>query len=262
VSEAAPLPSTVELELMTGPELQAALAAGKTTALFYTGGVEQRGPQAAIGGHNQMSRAIVKAIAEKLGNAIAMPVLPFTPSKADPKLPGTIGITPDLLSQILEQVSEQAVVDGFKNIVLMGDHGGGQPKAYAEVAQKLDAKYSAQGVHVFYADEVYTKANQANAKILASEGYPRGTHGGIADTSLMLYLDPDNQYIRRDQLPNALGDPVLEPGQKPDPNFKSTGIGIMGDARRASAELGKRHFGIKVDTAVKQIQGLIASPSK
>ena len=68
--------------MMTWPEVKAALAAGKTTALFYTGGTEQRGPQNVNGGHTLMARATVKAIALKLGNAIAMPVLPYTPNNA------------------------------------------------------------------------------------------------------------------------------------------------------------------------------------
>jgi creatinine amidohydrolase/Fe(II)-dependent formamide hydrolase-like protein len=59
-----------------------ALADGKTTALFYTGGTEQRGPQNVNGGHNLMAKATVKAIALKLGNAIAMPVLPYRPKRS------------------------------------------------------------------------------------------------------------------------------------------------------------------------------------
>ena len=78
----------VEFELMTWPEVKDALAAGKTTALFYTGGTEQRGPQNVNGGHNLMAKATVKAIALKLGNAIAMPVLPYTPNNASATLPG------------------------------------------------------------------------------------------------------------------------------------------------------------------------------
>src|SRR6188508_2867069 len=92
----------VEFELMTWPEVKAALAAGKTTALIYTGGVEQRGPQNVNGGHNLMARATVKAIALKLGNAIAMPVLPYTPNRASATLPGTIGLTDTLLMAVLE----------------------------------------------------------------------------------------------------------------------------------------------------------------
>ena len=44
----------VEFEMMTWPEVKAAIAAGKTTALFYTGGTEQRGPQNVNGGHTLM----------------------------------------------------------------------------------------------------------------------------------------------------------------------------------------------------------------
>ena len=47
---------------------------------------------------------------------------------------------------------------GFKNVVIMGDHGGGQPATYAEVAKKMDAKYAPEGKHVFFCDEVYAKA--------------------------------------------------------------------------------------------------------
>jgi len=83
----------VEFEMMTWPEVKDALAAGKTTALFYTGGTEQRGPQNVNGGHNLMGRVIVRTIAEKLGDAIGMPVLPYTPNNASGTLPGTIGLT-------------------------------------------------------------------------------------------------------------------------------------------------------------------------
>src|SRR5580704_15989871 len=65
----------VEFEMMTWPEVKAAIAGGKTTALVYTGGTEQRGPQNVNGGHTLMGKATVKAIALELGNAIAMPVL-------------------------------------------------------------------------------------------------------------------------------------------------------------------------------------------
>jgi len=247
----------IEFEMMTWPEVKAALAAGKTTALIYTGGVEQRGPQNATGGHNLMARATVKLIAERHGNANAMPVLNLSPNNASAELPGTIGLTPELLEAILERMVEQTIINGFKNIVIMGDHGGGQPTVYATVAQKLEAKYGPQGIHVFYCDEVQAKANADFDKWLVENGYPSGTHASIADTGLMLYLDPNNEWVRRDLLPTAVGDPVLPKGQKPDPTVKRVNNGITGDARRATAELGKRALDMKVDYAVKQIQGFI-----
>src|SRR4051812_14322060 len=71
----------VEFDMMTWPEVKAALAAGKTTAIVYTGGTEQRGPQNVNGGHTLMARATAKAIALKLGNAIVMPTLAYSPNR-------------------------------------------------------------------------------------------------------------------------------------------------------------------------------------
>src|SRR6266705_3525885 len=169
----------VEFEMMTWPEVKQALVEGKTTALFYTGGTEQRGPQNANGGHNLMAKATVKAIALKLGNAIAMPVLPYSPNNASATLPGTIGLTNEILAAILERVSEQAIVTGFKNVVLMGDHGGGQPDVYRDTAKKLDDKYAPTGVHVYYCDEVYSKRMADFDAYLKSQNLPAGGHASI-----------------------------------------------------------------------------------
>src|SRR5882672_3613661 len=147
----------VEFEKMTWVEVKAALAAGKTTALIYTGGTEQRGPQLANGYHNLVAHAQVEAIARELGNAIFMPVLPYTPNDAE-ALPGTIGITNELLAAMLERITEESILNGFRNVILMGDHGGGQPQVYEEVAKKLDAR---DGARVFYCDQVYRAANDA-----------------------------------------------------------------------------------------------------
>src|SRR5713226_4010161 len=114
--------SLVEFEMMTWPEVKQAIhEQGKTTVLIYNGGTEQRGPQNVNGGHTLMARATVKAIAEKLGNAIAMPVLPYTPNNASAQLPGTIGLTPEILASVLERISEEAIVTGFRNVILMQD---------------------------------------------------------------------------------------------------------------------------------------------
>src|ERR1039457_4904223 len=100
----------VEFEMMTWVEVKAAIhEQGKTTALVYNGGTEQRGPQNVNGGHNLMGRPTVRAIALKLGNAIAAPVLPFSPNTASAEFPGTIGITTALFAEINEQVAEQLI---------------------------------------------------------------------------------------------------------------------------------------------------------
>jgi creatinine amidohydrolase len=261
----------VEFEMMTWPEVKAAIAAGKTTALFYTGGTEQRGPQNVNGGHTLMGREIVRTIAQRLGNAIAMPVLPYTPNNASADLPGTIGLTPEILAAILERVSEQAIATGFKNVVIMGDHGGGQPQTYADVAKKLEGKYAPEGKHVFFCDEVYAKAQGDFDKWLQEKGYPTSSHAGIPDTSTMLYLGGDKGWVRKELIATAEGDPPPPPGARgqgrgrgqADPNAPPRkNNGITGDARKSTAALGKMAFDIKIDYAVKQIQGFLANQAK
>ncbi|MDB4913622.1 MAG: creatininase family protein [Gemmatimonadetes bacterium] len=246
----------VEFEMMTWEEVKAAMAQGKTTALIYTGGTEQRGPQNVNGGHTLMGRATVKAIAQQLGNAIALPVLPYTPNNASAALPGTIGLTSEILAMVLERISEEAIKTGFKNVVIMGDHGGGQPATYKDVAAKLEAKYAPQGIHVFYCDETYIKQAADFDKWLGDNGYPVSSHAGIPDTSEMMYLT-DGTWVRMDKVKDALGDPALPRGAARDPNAVRVNNGISGDARRSSVELGKKVFDMKVDYAVKQIRTFI-----
>jgi creatinine amidohydrolase len=243
----------VEFENMTWVEVRNALAAGKTTALYYTGGTEQRGPQNTNGGHNYMARATVKALALALGNAIAMPVLPYTPNNASASLPGTIGLTNEILSAILERLAEQAIATGFRNVVLMGDHGGGQPAVYAAVATKLTEKYAPQGIKVIYADSVYAPAQDDFEKSLRERGYPPSGHAALFDTSYMIYTC-GNACVRMDLLKDALGDPVRVPGQPRDTTVARKNNGITGDARRSSAELGKELFDLRVKYGVSQIR--------
>lgn len=248
--------SSVDWEMMTWPELKAARDSGKTTALVYNGGTETRGPQNVNGGHTLMGRATVIAIAEKLGNAIAAPVMPFSVNNGNANLPGTIGITAEAFAMVNEQVTEQIIKNGFKNVVLMGDHGGGQQQL-GEVAKKLDTKYAPQGIHVYYCEDVYTKANDDFDKYLTAHNLPLSTHAGIPDTSEMMYLGLDKGWVRKGEIPKALGDPVRKPGEQRDPNAKRVNNGITGDARASTAELGKLIFDMKVDDAVKQIRGFI-----
>ena len=226
--------------MMTWPEVKQALAAGKTTALIYNGGTEQRGPQNVNGGHTLMGHATVIAIAQKLGNAIAAPVMPFSVNDANPALPGTIGLTGPLFAALNEQIAEQMIKNGFKNIVLMGDHGGGQNEL-GELATKLNQKYSSRGIRVVYCNEVYDKANGDFNKWLEANHYPTGSHAGIPDTSEMLYLGGDKGWVRKELISTAVG----------------ADKGINGDARRSTAELGKRAFDMKVADAVEQIRRLL-----
>lgn len=250
----APKTDLVEFEMMTWPEVQRAIHEhAKTVALVYNGGTEQRGPQNVNGGHTLMSREVVKAIALRLGNAVAAPVMPFAVDEAIPELPGTIGLSAHTFALVNQEVTEQLIKNGFKTVILMGDHAGGQEEL-RDVATTLDRTHTAQGVHVYYCDEVFGKANGDFDKWLAAQGYPASLHAGIPDTSEMLYLGGTKGWVREELIAAAVGDPVPAPGQEAAQTMNN---GIIGDARRSSAMLGKRLFDMKVDYAVAQITRLL-----
>ena len=248
----------VDLELMTTNEVKDAIAAGKTTALIFNGGTETRGPQAVNGGHTFVAHAKVVAIAHELGNAVAAPVLPFSPNDASPELPGTIGITGETFKEVNKEVAEQMIRNGFKNVVLMGDHGGGQ-KELAALAMELDARYSPEGIRVVYCEDAYKKSNDDYDAWIASKGLSPSGHASINDTSEMMYLEPaPDAWVRRDKLPEAMekipaSAPLAQPG-----HFKRSTNGVSGDGRASTPEIGKYGYDIHVSESVAQIRQLLA----
>jgi creatinine amidohydrolase len=251
----------VEIELMTYPEIHAAIhEQGKTTVLVVNGGIEQRGPHAVLGGHSLTAKLQGVDIARKLGNALVAPVMPFSIAgrHLNPKTPGSVNIPGPVFAAVNEAIVDSMVVNGFKNIVLMGEHAGGQ-KELAEVAKKADQKYSPQGVHVFFCGDFYEKTQNEFQQWVIANHLPPSTHGGIPDTSLMMYLGGDG-WVRRDKM--VAGDPLLLPGETRDPSVPLVNNGVIGDPRPSTAEMGKRYFDMKTKNAVAQIQAMIAAASK
>jgi creatinine amidohydrolase/Fe(II)-dependent formamide hydrolase-like protein len=250
--------TSVNWEDLTWPELHKAIHIdGKTTALIFNGGTETRGIQGANGAHTFVARYVGQKIAQELGNAILAPVLPFSVNNAEPGRPGTIGVSGDLFADINEEVAEQLIRNGFKNIVLMGDHGGGQEQL-EEVATKLDTKYAAQGIRVIYVGDVYRKAGTEIVQWLKDNNYPSyGGHANTKDTSELLSIEGDNNWVRKELLPLSIQGIEPIPGE---PNATPEANGIQGDARPSTAEIGEHITAIKVKDAVAEIQRLLSTP--
>ena len=84
---------SVMLDELTASEIIDAVAAGKTTLILYTGGYHENmysgkvnavnGPTrdaVVIGKHNIISQYLARRVAEELGNALALGVIPYTPN--------------------------------------------------------------------------------------------------------------------------------------------------------------------------------------
>jgi len=224
-------PETVFLEELTWTELREFLRSGKTTIILPIGGTEQSGPHMALGKHNARVRALSERIARTLGSALVAPVVAYVPEGGlDPptahmRFPGTITLPQETFRKMLEYAARSFKASGFRDIVLLGDHGGYQSDEKA-VADRLNREWSATNVRVHAIDEYYRASQTAFVQALKSRGYRDeeiGTHAGLADTSLMLAVDP--RMVRLDRL-------------RPEAKIGSN-EGVSGDPRRASAELGQ-----------------------
>jgi len=229
-ARAAP-PDTVYLEELTWTEVQDLIRAGRTTIIVPTGGTEQNGPHMALGKHNVRAKVLSGLIARSLGNALVAPVLPYVPegSLAPPsghmRFPGTIDLPEESFQRVLESAARSFRLHGFRDIVLLGDHGSNQAGQRA-VAAKLNREWAGTPVRVHALDEYYRASTDGFRAILKSKGYRDdeiGTHAGLADTSLMLAVD--RALVRPDRLTREGGSAGKD--------------GVEGDPRRASAELGQ-----------------------
>ncbi len=251
VANATP-PSSVQLEALTWTELRDRVHAGATTVLVPIGGTEQNGPYMVLGKHNVRVRLLADEIAQRLGNALVAPVVAYVPEgsirppTAHMRFPGTISIPEATFESLLEATARSFRQHGFRDIVLLGDHGGYQ-KSEARVAAKLNREWASDPTCRVYALNEYYRASQnAFAAALKQRGYSDaqiGTHAGLADTSLALALD--KTLVRTEALAHA-----AKPGL-PD--------GVYGDPREASAELGRQGVQQIVETSVQAIQALTRS---
>jgi creatinine amidohydrolase len=238
--------ASVMIEDLTWPEIRSAITAGKTTAIYYAGSAEQNGPHMAIGKHNFIAQYAARRIAEELGNALVYPVMPYAltgdPAKktGHMRFPGSVSLSADTFGGVARETAESAISAGFKNIFLMGDHGGGQD-VLKKVAAELDAQWAPKGIRIHYVPDVYYKSQEQVDRYLKEHNLPGGAHAGIPDTAQVMFLDHDKRWIRRDK---------LAPGDKTN--------GVDGDPRQATPEMGKVFIQYKVTAAVAQIRGMLS----
>jgi creatinine amidohydrolase len=247
VPAAAQTPDTVFLEELTSPEVRDAIRAGKTTVIVPTGGTEQNGPHMVLGKHNIIVKYAAERIARKLGNALVAPVLEFAP-EGDPAhpaghllFPGTISLPDPYFREVVEAEARSLKLAGFRNVVLIGDHGDSQAGLKA-AAEALNREWRAAPVRALFVSGYYS--NAAATEWLKQQGETEssiGTHAGALDTSQLMAID--SQGVRREKLARGTG---------------FAGNGVIGDPTRASAAYGKHMLDQKVDLAVAQIQRLIA----
>jgi creatinine amidohydrolase/Fe(II)-dependent formamide hydrolase-like protein len=232
------------LEELTWTDVRDALASGTTTIILPVGGTEQSGPHLALGKHNARVKVLAGRIATILGDTLVAPVVAYVPEgnisppTGHMRFPGTISVPVAAFEAVLEGAAESLKQAGFTHIVLIGDHGGYQTQL-KKVADRLNHLWAMSRTRAHFIAAYYDAAQTAYVRALRAKGLSDaeiGTHAGAADTSLELAVDP--AMVRRDGLAAAHGG----------------NVGVSGDPRRASAELGRLGVDLIVDETVAAIR--------
>ncbi|MCX5619039.1 creatininase family protein [Bombella pollinis] len=237
----------VELACQSWTELDAAFKQGVMTAILPIGGTEQSGPYMAVGKHNVRAQSLADEIARTLGHTMVAPVVAYVPEGGTQprtghmRFAGTLSIPPSVFAGLIEGAVESLRTQGFRTIVLLGDHGGYQTQLEG-LARKVNKRWAAEGqlARVLYVGAYYDVIAQEYAPYLRQHGYgvALGKHADISDTSLMLAVDPS---LVREGLLRQVGKPTPADGV------------YGGDPRQATAELGRVGIAMQVQAAVKAI---------
>jgi creatinine amidohydrolase/Fe(II)-dependent formamide hydrolase-like protein len=199
------------IEELTWMEVRDQIAAGYTTAIIPTGGIEANGPYVATGKHNVILEGLCPAIAEKLGDALCAPIVGFVPEGAiDPpsggmRFPGTISVRDETYAALLDDIASSLRAHGFENIVFIGDSGGNQ-RGMRAVAETLNERWSDSRGTAHFIEEFYSPGWEATEdyteEVLGvAEGESDGYHDDIWVTALMMVTDPTS--VRYDQRVDA-----------------------------------------------------------
>lgn len=247
---AAPRPiealESVWIEELTWMEVRDAMAAGKTTAIIATGGLEQNGPYLAIGKHNYVLDGACEGIARSLGDALCAPVVKFVPEgdidepSGHMRYPGTISLREETFEALLDDIASSLRAHGFEHIVLIGDSGGNQ-RGMEAVAARLNERWTEAEAH--YIPEFYEYA-EVFTWMENELGIVEPTNDGIHDdfviTSIMMVADPTS--VRYDQRVKA---------------GKATINGLDIAPKDQTIEIGRKLLQHRVDVTVEAIRAAI-----
>jgi len=242
---------SVHLEELTTAEVSAALHDGSTTIIIPVGGTEQSGPHLALGKHNLRVRVLAERVAVQLGHTLVAPVVAYVPQgRIDPpsqhmRFAGTVSVPEPVFQAVLEAATRSFWQHGFRDVVLIGDHGGYQG-ALASLAARLRPPADRPGARVHFVGAYYQAAQAPFSELLRAHGLTEaqiGSHAGAADTALQLAVAPES----------------VRPALFAQAAREGPAGGTVGDPRPATAELGRAGADRVVDRTVAAIRAAVSS---
>ncbi len=160
------------------------------------GAIEQHGPHLSISTDTDLvSRVAQGAEAANTEDILLCPTLPFGSSHHHLSLGGTLSISAETYTQVIVQLVDSLLQNGFRRIILLNGHGGNitpLKQALAVLSNKHDSTLNPNIVMATYWELAsdYFAGNPAMQT-------PALSHACEYETSLMLHLFPEKVFSSR-----------------------------------------------------------------
>ncbi|MER3632453.1 MAG: creatininase [Blastocatellia bacterium] len=172
--------STREMDRINWMEFRDVAPAKITTVLLPTGTLE---PHGVInnGADNTAPTAIARAIARRTNSMIA-PTLPYGITGSMEAYPGAFQITEQAYRPFVKQILEGLTKNGFRDIVILNGHGGGQTAVLQSVAAEVAAEKHVRTLVINW----WSFAADETKEVFGEDG----GHAGWNETAFIQAIDP------------------------------------------------------------------------
>jgi len=232
------------------------------------GSTEQHGPHLPLGTDYFEALDLAKQISARTG-VLVVPVIMVGYSAYHSGFPGTLSVRSESLEQVLFEVTESLIKNGFRRIMFFNYHGGNNP-TQIHLIERINQETEAIAISIGEGSQIQNQAP------VDSFDY----HAGVDETSIMLFLHPE--LVRKDKIQKPemhftpklqelmnlskdntqlsyvwdllLGVPADTKKGGASNELSSNGIWTLKDPRTATADKGKTLTQDLVDKAVKFIE--------
>lgn len=187
--------STREMDRINWMEFQKFVPSQIETVLLPTGTLEPHGV-VNNGADNTAPAAMARTIADDL-NAMIAPTLSYGMTGSMEAYPGAFMITEEAYRPFIKQILEGLAKNGFKNIIILNGHGGGQTDVLQAVATEVAQQQKVRTLVINW----WSFASDVTREVFGEDG----GHAGLNETAFIQAIDPSlvNKEIYNDDLATA-----------------------------------------------------------
>lgn len=233
--------STLRIELMSYPEVSAAIAKGMKTVIVPCGAIEQHGPHLPLCMDSDHAEYLGEAVASRLGGALVAPTIRVGCSAHHMAFSGTVSLRSSTFEAVCHDYCQSLAAHGFTRILLFSAHLGNCPILEQILPRLREALPETCQVDAFYDSSTWIQTWRNSVATAGGDQEHVGGHADLAETSIMLVLRPDKV-----QLQNAKAGHIGMLTEDERRTMWREGIhgicanGILGDPRTATEAIGDR----------------------